>query len=129
MKARSIILRGAAVVALMTAPAYAHHGATAYDLSKTITSKAVVTGLTWTNPHCLLHFDIKDASGIVTNWSVELYNPLYLTRAGWSMKSLKAGDDITISFHPAKNGGPTGYIRVGEGKVVLNGQELSLAQR
>ena len=129
MSIRSVILCSATIVALAALPASAHHGTAGYDLTKTITSTATVTSMTWANPHCLLHFDIKDASGSVKNWSIELYNPVYMTRAGWTKDILKAGDEITITFHPAKNGAPTGYIRAGDGKVVFRGQELGLVQR
>jgi Family of unknown function (DUF6152) len=121
-------LLSAAIVLLVSAPLRAHHGSTAYDLKKTITSKATVTSLTWTNPHCLLNFDMKDDSGTVQNWHVEMYNPLYMERAGWSKDILKAGDEITISFHPTKNGTPNGFIRAGDGKVTFNGKELSLVE-
>jgi hypothetical protein len=129
MRRISVLLGGIALLAFAATPTKAHHSASAYDLTKTITSTAVVTGLTWANPHCLLHFDIKDANGAVTNWTIELYNPVYMTRAGWTRTSLKAGDEITVSFHPARNGVPNGYIRADDGKVVLRGQELTLVQR
>jgi len=119
----------AAAVILSAAPVWAHHGASAYDLQKTITSKATVTSLTWTNPHCLLNFDMKDESGNVQNWHVEMYNPLYMERAGWTKDILKAGDEITVTFHPTKNGTPNGLIRAGDGKVVFNGKQLSLDQQ
>jgi hypothetical protein len=129
MKTRSVILRCVVVLACAAAPASAHHGATGYDLTRMVTSSAIVTSLTWANPHCLVHFDIKDPDGKVTNWSIELYNPVYMTRAGWTKDTLKAGDEITISFHPSKNGTPNGYIRAGDGKIVFRGQELGLVQR
>jgi hypothetical protein len=119
----------AAAAILFAAPAWAHHGASAYDLQKTITSKATVTSLTWTNPHCLLNFDMKDENGNVQNWHVEMYNPLYMQRAGWTKDIVKAGDEITISFHPTKNGTPNGYIRAGDGKVMFNGKELGLVEQ
>jgi Family of unknown function (DUF6152) len=45
---------------------FAHHGSSAYDFTKLITSKATVTSLEWGNPHCILKFDIKDEKGAVT---------------------------------------------------------------
>jgi hypothetical protein len=107
---------------------FAHHGTSSYDLTKTITSKATVTSLQWENPHCVLNFDIKDDKGVVTHWGVEMYNPLYMSRAGWTKNLLKAGDEITITFHPAKNGTGLGYIRDGDGKIIFNGKSLSLAE-
>jgi hypothetical protein len=117
----------AALAVVAAVPAFAHHGSAAYDLQKTITSKATVTSLTWANPHCLLNFDTREPSGEIKHWHVEMYNPSYMTRAGWNRELLKSGDEITISFHPAKNGTGNGFIRAGDGKIVYNGKELGLS--
>jgi hypothetical protein len=37
---------------------------------------------------------------------------------------LKAGDEVTVTFHPAINGATTGYIRNNDGKIMLNGKQL-----
>jgi len=127
MRTKSCAFAFIAVLALLAAaPLFAHHGSAAYDLQKTISSKATVTGLVWANPHCLLSFDIKDAGGDVKHWNVEMYNPVYMTRAGWNRNLLKAGDEITITFHPAKNGTGNGFIRNGDGKINFNGKNLGL---
>ena len=109
-------------------PMLAHHGAAAYDMSKSITLDGTVTSLDWNNPHCLLHFDAKDEKGEVQHWTIELYNPLWMTRAGWSRNILKAGDPITITFHGTKSGATNGYIRDGDGKLTSNGKELGFHQ-
>ena|SRR5882672_5668984 len=103
----------------------AHHGTAAYDLQKSTTLKGTVTSLDWSNPHCLLHFDAKNDAGKVQHWTVELYHPLWLARAGWKPTSLKPGDPITITFHAAKNGAPNGYFRDEDGKLTSNGKEFS----
>jgi len=113
---------------LLVVPASAHHGSSFYDLTKTVASKVTVTSLQWENPHCTLNFDIRDEQGVVAHWSVVMENPSYMSRAGWSRDTLKAGDEITISFHPAKNGRNIGYIRQGDGKVIFKGRNLTLAQ-
>jgi Family of unknown function (DUF6152) len=120
----------AVVIALsvVSSSAFAHHGTSSYDLTKTITGKATVTSLQWENPHCVLNFDMKDDKGAVTHWSVEMYNPLYMSRSGWNRNLLKSGDEIDITFHPAKNGTGAGYVRDGDGKIIFNGKPLSLAE-
>jgi len=126
-----IILACCAVAMLIGAaprPMLAHHGAAAYDMSKSITLDGTVTSLDWNNPHCLLHFDAKDEKGEVQHWTIELYNPLWMTRAGWSRNILKAGDPITITFHGTKSGATNGYIRDGDGKLTSNGKELGFHQ-
>ncbi|HVZ59758.1 MAG TPA: DUF6152 family protein [Terriglobales bacterium] len=128
---RSKLLLALTVAAGMLAvckPALAHHGTSFYDLTKSITSKATMTGMHWENPHCVLEFETKDDKGVVTHWAVETYSPLYLTRAGWTKDTLKPGDEITITFHPAKNGTGIGYIRDGDGKIILKGKNLSLVE-
>jgi hypothetical protein len=114
---------GLSVVAL---PVFAHHGSSAYDFTKLITAKATVTSLEWGNPHCILKFETKDDTGAVTAGSLEMYNPLWMARAGWTKETLKPGDEIEITFHPAKNGSWNGYIRIPESKIVFHGRSLNL---
>jgi hypothetical protein len=54
------------------------------------------TEFIWVNPHSQIHLDVKDGSGKVVNWGVETNSPGILSRAGWTRRSLKAGDKITI---------------------------------
>lgn len=107
-------------------PASAHHGSSAYDFTKLLTSKATVTELVWHNPHCMLKFDAKDEKGGVTSWTLEMFNPLWMTRAGWTRDTLKPGDEIEVTFHPAKNGTGNGYIRLPECKILLHNQALNM---
>ena len=125
---KTTVLACRAVAALLViAPGamFAHHGAAAYDLQKSTTLEGTVTGLDWRNPHCLLHFDAKNDAGEVQHWTIEMYNPLWLARAGWKRTSLKPGDPITITFHASKNGGPNGYFRDEDGKLISNGKQFS----
>ena len=120
------VLAMLAGLSLVPPVGFAHHGSSAYDFTKLITSKATVTSLEWGNPHCILKFDIKDEKGAVTPWSLEMYNPLWMARAGWTKDTLKPGDEIVVTFHPAKNGSGNGYIRIPESKIVFRGQSLNL---
>ena len=109
-------------VLTISVPALAHHGAAAYDTTKRITTKATVTEWIWANPHCFLKFDAKDDKGNVVHWAVEGSNPADMVNLGWSKQTFKAGDEVTVTFMPVKNGQPIGRIE----KVVLaNGQTLS----
>jgi hypothetical protein len=118
----------AALLAIAPGAMLAHHGSAAYDMSKSITLDGNVTSLEWANPHCLLHFDAKNDQGEMLHWTIELYNPLWMTRAGWKRTILKAGDPITITFHGTKSGAPNGYIRDGDGKLTSKGKELGFHQ-
>ena len=103
-------------------PAFAHHGAAAYDTTKHLTVKATVTDWVWANPHCFLKFDAKDDKGEVVHWAVEASNPADMVNLGWSKASFKPGDEVTVTFMPVKSGAPVGRIQ----QVVLaDGQTLS----
>jgi hypothetical protein len=106
----------------LAVPLLAHHGAAAYDTTKRITLKATVTDWIWANPHCFLRFDAKDDKGSVVHWAVEGSNPADMVNLGWGKQSFTAGDEVTVTFMPVKNGQPIGRIE----KVVLaSGQTLS----
>jgi len=101
----------AAGLLLCPIPMLAHHGTTAYDHSKTLKLKGTVTRFDWANPHASLEWDAKTESAGVEHWVVELTSPGMLTRSGWHHDSLKVGDDVTVYFHPSKNGTKFGLFQ------------------
>jgi hypothetical protein len=116
----------AALFLSVSAPVFAHHGNSEYDMQHSKTLTATVTGFVWSNPHCILSFDAKDDQGAVKHWSMEMHNPILLTRAGWTSKSVKPGDEIQVTFHPAKNGSGSGQLYGKDAKLVVHGTELPL---
>jgi len=89
----------------------AHHGAATFDTENEITVKGTVTEFTWSNPHCILRIDVKGADGTVRNWSVATSNVADVSKRGWSRRSFKPGDEVTVTIQPAKSGAPVGMIR------------------
>jgi hypothetical protein len=118
------IIVGAVGLLAATAPLFAHHGAASFDTTRELTLKGTVTDWIWANPHCFLKFDAKDETNTVRNWAVEVSNPTDMTKRGWARTSFKAGDEVTVTLQPVKNGAPVGRLR----NVVLpTGQTLSNA--
>jgi hypothetical protein len=95
-------------------PASAHHGNSAYDETKRVTIKGTVTEFVWSNPHSQIYLDVKDKNGKVVKWGVETNSPGILTRSGWTKRSIKPGDEVSIILCPAKNGAPVAYIGTGD---------------
>ena len=95
---------------LISTPLFAHHGRVGYDNEKVLTLKATVTGFEWANPHVQIHFDAPDEKGVMQHWTAEAGNPFAESRIGWTKDEFKAGDQITITFHPAKNGNGVGLF-------------------
>ena len=109
--------------------ALGHHGTgISYDLTVApITAKAVVTEFKWANPHIGIYVDITDDKGNVENWSIEGNSPYNWARMGWNRKTLKPGDQITITFYPSKI--PGTHAGVIAKAVLPDGTEVLRFQR
>ena len=73
-----------------------------YDRERKVKLEGSVTRLEWVNPRAFLFMDVRDAAGTVTNWAVEIGNPLVLERDGWKASTLHVGDVITVDGMPAR---------------------------
>jgi len=93
-------------------PVLAHHSfAAEYDASKPLKLTGTVTKIEWTNPHCFFYIDVKNPDGKVETWAFELGNPNALLRNGWTPKSVKIGDEVSIEGTRAKDGSLLGNAR------------------
>ena len=83
----------------------AHHPFDAtFDRNKPVTLTGTVTEFTWGNPHATLQLNGAAGSERPQAWKVELGNPSDLAKTGWSMKTLKVGDKVTVEGRRAKDG-------------------------
>jgi len=109
MRSRVVILLSLGL--LMSAPLSAHHGGAAFDTGKSVTVKGTVTQWIYSNPHCLLSFDVKGDDGKVVTWLAETQAPNIMYPAGYRRDTFKAGDEVTVTVEPVKNGQPVGRIQ------------------
>src|SRR6202795_3726911 len=103
---RLAVFLGAVGLLVLSAPVFAHHGRSNYDVTHTVTLKGIVTEFEWINPHGLIHFDVPDGNGKVEKWVGETNSPNTLTRQGWSRNTVKTGDQITLVGHRVKGDSP-----------------------
>lgn len=117
---------------LLSASAAAHHGSQGYDFSGPKKSlKGTVSRFAWQNPHVQLYVDVKDDKGNLVNWAMELNNPGNLVGLGWTHSSVKAGDEVTVSFNPGLNGKPIGIcvdVAFADGHVLHSSQGCTLVK-
>jgi hypothetical protein len=99
-----------AAVVTMSVTVLAHHGNASVE-NKTVVMKATVTEWLWTNPHTFLKFDVTDDGGNITHWSAEWNNPSTLVNFGFTARTFKAGDQVTVTLRGvAKSGVPIGRL-------------------
>ena len=124
---RKWLMRSALMIcgALAYIPAFAHHGAAAYQNKMVVLKDATVTKFVWANPHTILMFDVKDDKGETAHWAAEAGSPSAVGLLGWTKNSVKPGDVLTIYLWPAKSGNPVGRLN----KIVFaDGQILRDSQ-
>ena len=96
-------------VAAFTASAFAHHSFSMFDETKTVTLSGTVKEFEWTNPHSWLRIMVSDEkTGNPVVWAYELSSPARLRTMGMSATSVKAGDVVSVTFHPMKDGSRAG---------------------
>jgi hypothetical protein len=112
MRTRAWLLFAVAATLLsISLPVFAHHGTSVFDMEKPVTMKGTITEWDWSNPHCLLQFDVKNDAGQVTHWIAETQNPAEMVSHGWGKDAFKAGEEVTVTLWPTKNGKPFGRIK------------------
>jgi len=124
MKSESSTLVALAVGVLMVAaPLSAHHGTAVYDTKKPVTVTGTVTEYRFVNPHVILVWDAKDAKGNIQQWSAEIGAPNNLGRSvGWTSKTIKVGDQVTVTGNPSKTGI---YMMISTPeKILVNGKKI-----
>jgi hypothetical protein len=101
------LLAGAALLAL-GGVALAHHSFAMFDQEHPMQLTGTVKDWKYTSPHAFIILEIKDKDGNPQTWSLEGGAPSGLIRDGWTSKTLKAGDELTLTIDPLRSGAPGG---------------------
>ena len=113
-------------LASMASPSFAHHSASAFDMSAPVVMKgAVVTEFLWINPHPLIKADYTDEQGNVQYWTMEMGSTVSAQLVGWTRTALLPGDVVTLYVWAAKTGAPVGRfnkVEFADGMVLRDSQ-------
>ena len=86
---------------------HGHHSFAMFDNQRQIKLTGTVTELEWTNPHVYIKLVTEDGK----QWTVECATPGILKRAGWTFKTVRAGDKITAVVAPLHSGEPGALLK------------------
>ena len=90
---------------LLASGVHAHHSVeSTFDTSKAIVLKGSVDRAIWINPHAYLLINVEGPNGATEPWAVELAPPNSLIRAGFDLRTLRTGGQITVSGFAPKPG-------------------------
>lgn len=122
---RTALLAPTVIVALWARPVSAHHAfAAEYDANRPVILRGSVTKVEWENPHAHFGLSVQAADGKNSNWDLELASPNTLQREGWTRKSLKVGDMVTVNGYLAKDGTNLAHardVRLADGRRMFAG--------
>jgi hypothetical protein len=93
----------------------AHHSlAATYDIKTEGKVTGVITKVAFTNPHGAMGLEVTNADGTKTEWVLTTGSANTLQSLGFGKggaNTVKAGDQVTITYFAARNGKPLGFIR------------------
>ena len=117
------ILTVSGALRILTSPVLAHHffpreSDTPVSITGTVRKFEMV------NPHSRVLLDVRDPTGNVTTWSIELGSVPALINRGWSRDTLKPGDVITVDtilFRGRSNLGSARDVELPTGERLFGG--------
>src|ERR1700686_4481324 len=119
---RWILFGVASSLLLLSHPVLAHHGFANFQMGQVSTIKGTVVDYELINPHVQIGVKVEQEGGKVVEWNVEGVSLNMMVRAGFKRDSMKAGDTVSVTGHPGKDGKPVLLLM----KIVLaDGRVLS----
>jgi len=105
-------MRRLVAIALLSlaVPTVAHHSTAMFDFTKTVTLQGTIKDFQWTNPHTWTTVTVGGKAPVAGEYGLEGMSPNYLARNGWTKRTLKAGDKVTLAVHPLKDGRKGGFM-------------------
>jgi hypothetical protein len=100
---------------MASASLQAHHStAGVYDPGKEGKVTGTLADIKFVNPHGSLIVTVKNEDGTTTDWTFTTGSATALAQRGITKvgpNALKAGEQVTVTFTPARNGSPLGGFK------------------
>ena len=93
----------------------AHHSlAGVYDMKAEKEIQGTLSVIKFVNPHGSITITVKNPDGTTTDWTFTTGSATALAERGITKvgpNALKIGEQLTVTFMPARNGAPLGALR------------------
>jgi Family of unknown function (DUF6152) len=126
MKSSSAAVLVGGVLAIC-GPAQAHHSFAMFDQEHPIELTGTVREFRFVSPHTFILLDVQEADGTIQLWNLEGSPPSFLARDGWSSKTLKPGDEVSMTIEPLRSGVPGGAWNINRVKY-KNGAAIDVSR-
>ena len=111
IKFGTALVGGMVAIGFAIAPGAAHHSASMFDPTRTVTLTGTVKEVRWTNPHVTLmvHGSASENGKAGGNdqdvdWLLEMSSPSNLVRvSNWTRASVKVGDHVKVQMAPLRD--------------------------
>jgi len=120
------VVMALAICAAVSGAAGAHHSFAMFDNTKKIDVKGTVKEIQWTNPHVWLEMVVNE-NGQQKTYDFEGGAVAVLKKFGWTKDTVKAGDTITLTAHPFKDGkagGSIDFVTLADGRKIGGGDGI-----
>jgi len=109
---------GTAIVSallLASGASLAHHSLSGvYDIRSSGELTGTIKKVEFINPHGVMTLEVPNNDGTITEWQMTTGSANTLAGLGFGREgpnTVIAGDVVTITYFPARNGKPLGFIR------------------
>ena len=117
---KSVFKVSIAALVIAVGTALAHHSSAGFSEGSKVVS-GTIKDFQFRNPHSWIQVNVTDASGKVTEWSVEWGSPNQLGREGIRPSTFPTGAQVRIRLRPDLTGSPIGIFvgaKMSDGKTV-----------
>jgi hypothetical protein len=115
-----VVAACAAMLAVFSAVAMAHHSAAQFDFSQRVTIEGIVKEFNVTNPHTWAVVTLTDDKRGTRDAEYEGHSASHFYRAGYTRNMVKVGDKIAILIAPRRDGEDGGFIQA----FTVNGKTI-----
>ena len=111
MKPQLTAVLASGALVMMGGAALGHHSFAMFDAAHPMEISGSVKEFRFVSPHTILIVNVKGQDGATKEWLLEGGAPGMLVRDGMNARSLRPGDEITVTINPLHSGAEGGSFQ------------------